>query len=71
VAVACLGLWPVGRWPTLGAALCLLVSLAAGLALLLLASSTLPAINLVLFPLTSLAGAASVIVSVRPRLDVT
>ena len=55
----------VARW---GRSVCLLVSLAAGFVLLPLASSTLPPINLLLFPLTSLAGGLSVVVSVR-RVD--
>jgi hypothetical protein len=57
VAVAGVGLWPYGS-----GFLWLVVSLAAGL---LLPSSTLPAINLWLVPLTSLAGGASVVVSIR------
>jgi hypothetical protein len=59
-AVACLGLWPSGGGP-----LSLVVSFAAGFVLLLVASPTLPSINQWLFPLTSLAGAISVAVSVR------
>jgi hypothetical protein len=59
VAVACIGLWPCG-----GGLLWLLVSLAAGF---LLPTSTLPPINLWLIPLTSLAGGASVVVSIHRR----
>lgn len=56
-AVAAVGLWPNG-----GALLWLVASLAAGV---LLPSSTLPPINLWLVPMTSLAGGASVVVSLR------
>lgn len=52
----------VGLWPNGGNFIWLIVSLAAGV---LLPSSTLPAINLWLLPLTSLAGGASVLVSRR------
>jgi len=62
VAVACVGLWP-----SVGGLLCLVVSLAAGLLLLPLTASTLPSMNLCLVPLTSLAGGASVVVSIRRR----
>jgi hypothetical protein len=57
VAVAGVGLWPYG-----GELLWLVASLAAGV---LLPASTLPAINLWLIPLTSLAGGASVTVSIH------
>ena len=67
ISVAGLGLLAalafVGFWPSASRSLCLAVSLAAGLLLLPLASSTLPPINLLLFPLTSLAGGASVVAS--------
>ena len=56
-AVATVGLWPSG-----GELLWLVVSLAAGV---LLPTSTLPPINFWLVPLTSLAGGASVVVSLR------
>lgn len=62
VAVACIGLWLYG-----GGLLCLFVSLGAGL---LLPTSTLPPINLWLVPLTSLAGGASVVVSIRRYITV-
>jgi hypothetical protein len=62
VAVAGLGLWPYG-----GGLLWLVASLAAGV--LLLPSSPLPAINIWLVPLTSLAGGAAVVVSVRRSLN--
>jgi VanZ family protein len=71
IAAAVLGLLVavagVGLWPYSGGLLWLVVSLAAGV---LLPSSTLPAINLWLVPMTSLAGAASVVVSIR-RCNVT
>lgn len=57
VTVAGLGLWPYSSglvW--------LAISLAAGM---VLPASSLPAINLWLFPLTSLAGAAAALVSIR------
>ena len=60
-ATTCLGLWPSAGW-LLGLA----VSLAAGLLLLPATSPTLPALNLWLIPLTTLAGAASVAVSLKP-----
>jgi hypothetical protein len=63
VAVACVGLRP-----STGALRCLVVSLAAGLILRSVTSPTLPVLNLWLIPLTSLAGGASVAVSLRRRL---
>ena len=60
LAVACIGLRP-----SMGNLVCLPVSLVAGFLLLLLTASTLPPINFWLVPLTSLAGAAAVVVSVR------
>jgi VanZ family protein len=60
-AVACAGLWPSAGW-LIGAA----VSLAGGFLLLPGASPTLPALNVWLIPLTSLAGGAVVAVSIRP-----
>jgi hypothetical protein len=54
----------VGLWPCSGGLPWLLASIAAGV---LLPVSTLPALNLWLVPLTSLAGAASVVVSIRRR----
>jgi hypothetical protein len=56
-AVAAVGLWPSG-----GSLFWLLASVAAGA---LLPLSTLPPINFWLLPLTSLAGGASVVVSLR------
>jgi hypothetical protein len=64
VAVACVGLWPSIGWLP-----CLLVSLVPGLLLLPFTAATLPVLNLWLIPLTSLAGGASVVVSVRRRND--
>lgn len=61
-AAACLGLWPSAGRP-LGA----VVSIAAGLLLLPVTSPTLPALNIWLIPLTSLAGAASVVASLKRR----
>jgi hypothetical protein len=63
VAVVCVGLWP-----STGSLRCLVVSLAAGLILLSVTSSTLPSLNLWLIPLTSLAGGASVAASRCGRL---
>jgi hypothetical protein len=60
VAVACVGLWP-----SVGSLLCLVMSFAAGLLLLPAAASTLPLFNLCMMSLVSLAGGASVAVSVR------
>jgi hypothetical protein len=72
ISVAGLGLLValafLGFWPSASRSLTLAVSLAAGVVLLPLAASTLPPINLLLFPLTSLAGGLSVVVSVR-RVD--
>jgi VanZ family protein len=63
LAVACVGLWPA-RGATLGLA----ASVVAGLVLFRVATPTLPSMNLWVFPLTSLAGAASVMASLwRPR----
>lgn len=62
VAVACVGLWPFAESPLL-----LIVSFAAGLLLVPATASTLP---LWMMPLLSLAGGASVAVSVRRRSDV-
>jgi len=60
VAVAGIGLWPSARpWQWL------VVGLLAGRLLLLVASGTLPSLNAWTFPLTSLAGAVSVVVSLR------
>jgi hypothetical protein len=68
-AVAALGVLVavaiVGLWPSVGPILCLVFSSFAGLLLLRVASPTLPAVNLWLFPLTSLVGGMSVVVSVR------
>jgi hypothetical protein len=58
-AVAGVGFWPNGGW-----LLWLVASIGAGL---LLPTSTLPSINLWLVPLTSLAGGAAVVASVRRR----
>jgi hypothetical protein len=60
VAFACVGLWP-----SASSLHCLLFSLGAGLLLLPATSSTLPAFTLWMIPLVSLAGGASVVVSVR------
>jgi VanZ family protein len=60
VAVAC-----VGFWPSAGGLLGVAASVIAGLLLLLVTPATLPAMNLWLIPLTTLAGGASVAVSVR------
>src|SRR4029453_1022214 len=60
VAVAC-----VGFWPSAGGLLGVAASVIAGLLLLLVTPATLPAMNLWLIPLTTIAGGASVAVSVR------
>jgi hypothetical protein len=60
VAVAC-----VGFWPSAGGLLGVAASVFAGLLLLLVTPATLPAMNLWLIPLTTIAGGASVAVSVR------
>ena len=62
VALTCIGLWPSAP-----VRLCLVVSFLAGWLLLLVASGTLPSLNRWTFPLTSLAGGASVVVSSRRR----
>lgn len=64
VAVACVGLWP-----SAGLLLCLVISFAAGLLLVPATASTLPPFSLWMMPLVSLAGGASVAVSVRRRND--
>jgi len=64
VAVACVGLWP-----SAGPLLSLVMSVAAGLLLLPAAPSTLPSFSLYTMPLVSLAGGASVVLSVRHRKD--
>jgi hypothetical protein len=58
IAFACVGLWP-----STGSLLYLLSSFAAGLLLLPVTAPTLPAFNLWMIPLVSLAGGASVVVS--------
>jgi VanZ family protein len=69
IAVAGLGLLLsvicLGFWPTAGRPLCIVVSLIGGFLLLPLASSSLPPINLLLFPLTSLAGGLSVMMGLH------
>ena len=69
VAVAVLGILvavaSVGCWPSAGPLLWLVVSPFAGLLLLHVASPTLPTRDLWTFPLVSLAGAGSVVASVR------
>jgi len=60
IAVACMGLWREGT-PLLYSAL----SFAAGLLLLPATAPDLPSFNLVLIPLTSLAGGASAVLSAR------
>jgi hypothetical protein len=62
VAVAC-----VGFWPSAGLLLYILVSFAAGLLLLPATAPTLPSFTLWMIPLVSLAGGASVALSVRSR----
>jgi len=64
VAFACVGLWP-----SAGSLLYLFSSLAAGLLLLSATASILPSFNLWMIPLVSLAGGASVAVSVRRKKD--
>jgi hypothetical protein len=60
VAVACVGFWPAAGWlPYLAA------SVGGGLLFLGVAPSTLPAFSRDMMPLVSLAGAASVALSVR------
>ena len=64
VAIACLGLWPsVGRLP------CVVISFAAGLILIPATAFNLPSFNLWTLPLLSLAGGASVVVSLRRQND--
>lgn len=60
VAIACVGLWP-----SAGSLLYLVVSLAAGGLLLPGIATTLPSLDLWMIPLVSLAGGASVAMSVR------
>ena len=60
VAIAC-----VGFWPSAGGLLSVAASVLAGLLLLSVTPATLPAMNLWLIPLTTLAGGASVAASVR------
>jgi hypothetical protein len=64
IAVACVGLWP-----SAAQVIWLAVCFFAGFLLLRVSSPTLPALNLWTFPLTSLAGGASVAVSLRRRTD--
>ena len=64
VAVACVGLWP-----SASSLLYLFVSFAAGLLLLPATAPTLPAFTLWMIPLVSVAGGASVAVSVRRQND--
>ena len=59
----------VGLWPSAGSLLYLFTSFAAGLLLLPAAASTLPSFTLWMIPLVSLAGGASVVVSVRRQND--
>ena len=66
VAIACVGLWP-----SAGPLLYLVVSLAAGGLLLPGVASTLPSLDLWMIPLVSLAGGASVAMSVRRQLPPT
>jgi VanZ family protein len=62
VATACVAIWPLaGPWPALVA------GLLAGLVAVPLATPTLPTLKYVVFPLTSLAGAASVVMSTSRR----
>jgi hypothetical protein len=60
VAIACVGLWPA--W---GAALGVALAAIAGLTLFRVATPTLPAMNLWMFPLTAVVGAVSVAAAVR------
>ena len=60
VAIACVGLWP-----SAGSLFCLVVSFAAGFALYPVMAPTLPRLDLLIIPLASLAGGASVAMSVR------
>ena len=60
VAIACVGLWP-----SASSLLYLVVSLAAGGLLLPGIATTLPSLDLWMIPLVSLAGGASVAMSVR------
>jgi hypothetical protein len=60
VAIACVGLWP-----SAGSLSCLVVSLVAGFSLYPVMAPTLPRLDLLIIPLASLAGGASVAVSVR------
>jgi Concanavalin A-like lectin/glucanases superfamily/VanZ like family len=64
VAFACVGLWP-----SASSLLYLFSSFAAGLLLLPAAASTLPSFTLWMIPLVSLAGGASVVVSLRRQND--
>ena len=61
VAVACVGLWP-----SVGSLLCVVISFAAGLLLIPATAPHLPPLSLWTLPLLSLAGGASVVVSLRP-----
>src|SRR5712691_11297331 len=60
VAIACIGFWPPGATLT-----CLVTSLTAGLLLLPLMPSSLPSLSRWTMPLVSLAGGASIAVSLR------
>jgi VanZ family protein len=64
MALACIGFYPTARPFSY-----LLVSYLSGLALLLVASSTLPPLNHWTFPMTSLAGGASVVFSRQRHRD--
>jgi len=64
VAFACVGLWP-----SAGSLLYLFSSFAAGLLLLPATTPTLPSFTFWMIPLVSLAGGASVVVSVRRQND--
>ena len=61
VAVACVGLWP-----SVGSLLCVVISFAAGLLLIPATAPNLPPLSLWTLPLLSLAGGASVVISLRP-----
>ena len=64
IAIACVGLWP-----SAAPLLCVVVSFAAGLLLVAARASTLPVLGLWMIPLVSLAGGASVALSVGRRTD--
>jgi hypothetical protein len=61
-AVAVIGVRPSARWPFI-----VIASLTAGLVVVAVSASNLPAFNIWMLPLVSLAGGASTAISVQPH----